>query len=305
MKINRNLYLSLSCVACISLYIISCKKDGSSNDNPVEKQEFASVTSASDAEAEGVFNDVFDNVIGVNTEVGIGGTGIFAGTRVPASQGEEILGGARGLDTTHCFTVNIVPLDSGTIFPLRVIIDFGTGCTALDGKTRKGKIITEYSNSLVIPGATATTTFDGYYVNDIKVEGTHTVTNGSTANNRSFTVEVDGKLSRDNGNFSEWNSTKTIAQVSGLGTPWVPADDVFEVTGSANGAVKIGDKLYEWNTKITNPLSKQFGCRYIAKGTIGLYKNSTLVALLDYGQGDCDNKATLTVNGAEAIITLH
>jgi hypothetical protein len=305
MKINRNLYLFLSCIACVSLYIISCKKDSSSITNPVEKQEFAAVTSASDAEAEGVFSEVFDNVIGVNTEVGIGGTGIFGGARVPARQEDEILGGAKGLDTTHCFTVNIVPLDSGTIFPLRITIDFGTGCTARDGKTRKGKIITEYSNSLIIPGATATTTFDGYYVNDIKVEGTHKVTNGSTANNRSFTVEVDGKLSRENGNFSEWNSTKTIAQVSGLGTPWVPADDVFEVTGSANGAVKIADKLYEWNTKITNPLSKQFECRYIAKGTIGLYKNSTLVAELDYGQGDCDNKATVTVNGAQAIITLH
>ena len=32
----------------------------------------------SDAEAEAVFDDVFDNVMGVNAEVGIGGTGFLA-----------------------------------------------------------------------------------------------------------------------------------------------------------------------------------------------------------------------------------
>src|SRR5262249_21819086 len=156
-------------------------------------------------------------------------------------------------------------------FPLKAVIDFGSGCTGRDGRTRKGKIIIVYTGRLILAGNSATTTFDGYYVNDTKVEGTHMITNTSTQDARSFTITVqDAKLSKINANYTQWNSEKTIAQTEGQATPIVALDDVFKLSGHAGGTVKRGDKLFQWETVITEALTKKFACRWIVKGTVSL-----------------------------------
>ena len=116
---------------------------------------------------------------------------------------------------------------------------------------------------------------------------------------------IDAKLTKSNGNFTQWNSDKTISQVEGLGTPLFPLDDVFTVQGGANGSIKKDDKFFQWSTTIEEPLVKKFTCRWIAKGVIVMRKSNTAVAELNYGNGTCDNKATLTVNGQVREITLH
>jgi hypothetical protein len=52
-------------------------------------------------------------------------------------------------------------------------------------------------------------------------------------------------------------------------------------------------------------LVKRFNCPRIVRGTIELRKGNTAIAVLDYGSGVCDNKATFTVNGTVYEITLH
>jgi hypothetical protein len=61
-----------------------------------------------------------------------------------------------------------------------------------------------------------------FYIDSIKVEGTHKITNSSsqitTQLSRQFTVDVNGKLSKPNGNYTEWTSHKVITQIEGLVT---------------------------------------------------------------------------------------
>ena len=58
------------------------------------------------------------------------------------------------------------------LFPIRVLMDFGVnGCVGPDGHFRKGKVVTEYTNRLLVPGAIAVTTFDGFYVDSVHVQG--------------------------------------------------------------------------------------------------------------------------------------
>lgn len=49
------------------------------NDHPTtaEQEEFATVSMQSEVSSDAIFNSIFDNVVGVNTEIGIGGTGVF------------------------------------------------------------------------------------------------------------------------------------------------------------------------------------------------------------------------------------
>lgn len=277
------------------LLLSSCQKEQSQDGSDEQQEEEASrVSSESDGESEIVFNGIFDDAIGVNEEVGIGGTGVFG--RVHA-----------------CPDVTVVRLNPPAIFPVKVILDFGAnGCVGNDGHFRKGKVITTYTARLLVPGAIATTTFDGFYFDSLKVEGIHKITNISPALNtqppvRKFTVEIiDGKLTRPSGNFVEWSSQKTITQLEGILTN-IALDDIFKVEGSARGKVKRGRLLVLWESNITEPLVKRFNCRWIVKGrvrTVRANSNSRWIAELDFGTGTCDNQAVITINGIRHQITL-
>jgi hypothetical protein len=297
-----SLFTRLTTIVLIaSIVLFSCKKEESDTLNPQQEEEAVMFSTESETENELVFNDVFDNVMGVSTEVGVGGTGVFG--RNIGSGGRDLI-----MDTVPpCVTLTIVPLNPPNRFPLKITIDFGTaGCLGKDGHTRYGKIITVYTGSLREPGKSATTTFEGFRINDISVEGKHVITNttGSTpgSNQKQFTVDVtDAKLSKPNGNYSQWNSQRVTTQIEGNGTI-LPYDDIFRITGGARGKVKRGNTIYAWVSEITEPLIKKFTCRWISKGIIRvrretLSNTSVWVSSLNYGNGDCDFKATLTING--------
>jgi hypothetical protein len=286
--------------AMLLLVFPACKKEEGATNTQQDQKDFALAVSESDAEAESIFDNAFDNAMGVNNEVAIGGTGVFGRVAAQAT-GNRVA----GTDTITCFTVTVSQATANR-FPLKVVIDFGAGCNGNDGKVRKGKIIIVYTGRLVQPGNSASLTFDGYYVDDTKVEGTQTISNTGTQDQKSFTIQVTGaRLSKPNGNYTEWNSERTITQTGGISTPILALDDVFTITGKSNGTVKRGDKVYQWTTQTTQPLTKKFACRWITKGTVVLEKGNTTVAVLDYGSGDCDNKASYTVNGVAYEITLR
>jgi len=296
-----------------ALQLASCKKEQSGGGGNPQDEEFASrASSEADAESEIIFNDVFDNVLGVNNDFGIAGTGVFGRANLGTESGIV----SRG-DTIRCFTITYIHLNPPDVFPARVILDFGAGCIGRDGHHRSGKIITTYTNRLVIPGAVATTTFDNFKFDGIKVEGTHEITNLSipvSVTNpilvHKWKVAVEGaKLTKPNGNYTEWNSTKYIAQVEGMLTPFIPLDDFYKIEGNANGKVKRDNIIVAWRAEITEALVKKFSCRWIVKGKIKVVRQtlsntSPWVALLDYGNGNCDNKALVTINGVTHEITL-
>lgn len=294
----------------VSLLVIGCKKENSDVLSPQEEEAAATYSMEAENESDLAFDDVFNNVMGVNSELGTGGVGIFGRT---GGSSDAVDGRANRVDSVPpCVTVTIVPQTPG-VFPKTVTMDFGTGCYS-HGHMRSGKIITVYTGRLIHPGSSATTTFDNFKIDSVKVEGTHKITNttGSTpgSNLRQFKVEVkNAKLTKPNGNFTEWNAVRVHTQIEGNGSA-APADDVFRIEGTAHGVVKRNALIVRWNTTIVEPLIKKFSCRWISKGIIktmrqGLSANSPWVAILNYGNGACDNLATLTINGNTRQITLR
>ncbi len=293
------------------LFLGSCSKESSDTVTPEQEAEVSRVSSESEAEAEMIFNRVFDDAMGVNADVAIGGTGVFgrAGMGTPDGSPET----AR---PTACLTVTITHPTTNP-FPVRVEMDFGpVPCLWPDGHTRRGKIITEYTNRLLVPGAVATTVFQDYFIDSMQVEGTHKITNTGTGNPntppaRQFTVEViDGKITKHNGNYIEWNSTRVITQLEGLATPDIPIDDVFKIEGHSRGRALRGSLLVAWESSVIEPLIKRFNCRWIVKGAIRTVRlnattNTPWVAVLDFGNGTCDNQAVITINGISHQITLR
>jgi len=288
-------------LAFITTFIIfiACSKSGNTDPNTDNtNKEQASNYLAADAQADAVFNDVQANVLGANADAGFGHGGVF---------GRQGFNGGReyGEDSIpSCVNVTVTPSTPGE-FPKTVTIDFGSGCTFNDGHTRKGKIITVYTGRMINQGSKATTTFDGFYFDTIKVEGTHTLQNNSTDTKLKFTATVEhGKLSAASGNFVEWSGNRTWMQSEGSSTPYNFLDDSYSITGSTQGSLHKDGNVSTWTTEIIDPLIRNLVCRYIVKGQTRITWNN-LTAILDFGAGTCDDQAEVNYNGIKFSITLH
>lgn len=285
----------------------SCKKESSATLSPQDRQSFFSITGKADAEASTLFDDIFDNSMGINSSVGLGGTGVFGNSYSPSYNGQITVQSTQRDNTNipHCYTVTSSFPDSPALFPVRFTIDFGDSCTASDGRTRSGQIIAEYTGRLIVPGSKATISFQNYSVNKVHVEGSVIVENTSQQNGRSFRVQVTGgKLSFASGNQLLWNRDLTITQTAGLSTPLAAIDDEFSLEGAGSGSFQTANSFYQWSHKITTPLVKRFACHWIEAGSVNIQRGQQDAAVLDYGSGDCDNKATITTGGQVLEITL-
>lgn len=55
---------------------------------------------------------------------------------------------------------------------------------------------------------------------------------------------------------------------------------------------------------ITKPLVKRDDCKYVVEGTIQFLKGDKIVAIIDFGDGSCDNLATKTIGDKVIVFTL-
>ncbi len=277
----------------VTLLFASCKKDNSTL-TPYDPSSTETATTLEagreDAEMEAQYDDVFNitasmnkSQVGEDLGVGVNVSGLYG-------LGDNVV------DSTSppCFTITVVPNIPG-VFPKTVTIDFGTGCLGIDGKYRSGKIVSIFTNRMLVPGAKVSTTFINYHVDSFKIEGTHITENTSTSNMQGWKVSViDGQVTNTVSNrWVKWGSTKSVLQVEGNGTTHYPLDDVYKITGSTRGSNSGG---HTWTAVTMEPLIKKFVCRWIVKGTVKLTRDGR-EALLDYGNGNCDNQAIIYING--------
>ncbi|GAB2852576.1 hypothetical protein [Hymenobacter ruber] len=181
-------------------------------------------------------------------------------------------------------------------------IDFGTtNCLCVDGRYRRGKILVRFTTDVNRRTAGAVVTRENYFVNDNQHTATRTFTDIGQG---SFTVDVTNAsiIRANNGGTHSWTANWTFTRTAGFGTPQV-SDDVYNVTGSSAGTNR---KNVGYTATIQNPLIKRADCpKYFVQGTIGLTNTNSKTMTLDYGNGTCDNVATVTVNGHTKTIALR
>jgi hypothetical protein len=191
-------------------------------------------------------------------------------------------------------------------FPAKKItVDFGTGCTSKYGVTRKGIINITLTDSLKTTGCVATITFQDFYINGYKKEGTITRTNttvagsGTRSHNRTI---LNGKITAPNGKYWLHTCNLDITQTAGVATPCDITDDVFTIAGTRTVTNSQG-KSRTGTTQ--TPLQKKAICANIDQGILKV-EGPNHVALIDFGNGSCDNQATISIDGRPArTITLR
>ncbi|MEW6469303.1 MAG: hypothetical protein AB1458_10275 [Bacteroidota bacterium] len=207
--------------------------------------------------------------------------------------------------TAACYTVTVNPALPNPAFPKTVTVDFGSvNCTGPDGIARRGQITAVFSGRYRDSLTTITITTNNYYVNNYRVAGTKTITNQGHINGvATFSVNVQNAVitTPDNKTIT-WNSQRTRRWIAGEGTLGLVSDDVYEITGSANGR---GTKGNTFTLTITTPLRVEMSCRWIVKGVIKLTPANLDDRIIDFGQGACDDQATVSIHGNSYTITLN
>jgi hypothetical protein len=187
------------------------------------------------------------------------------------------------------------------------IIDFGTSnCLCNDGRNRRGKIIVSYTGAYADKGSVHTITFEDYYQNDNKVEGTKTVTNrgNNSAGMPYFDINVTGSVIREDGTVITCQSTRRRTWIAGYDTPINWTDDKYEITGE--GVITRPSGSVNVSIPLSTPLIVSLDCRWIEAGTIVYSMSNGLIRSLNYGNTPvCDNKANVVLpNGTSKEITL-
>ncbi len=199
----------------------------------------------------------------------------------------------------RCGSLTISPLDPNA-FPKVITVDFGTGCTDNDGKFKSGKVTLSFGK-IWEPGSEVSLLYDNYTEDGAKLSGTFTLQNQSTPDAAIVTILAQNIKAADaNGNTLDYDAVQTFTQIAGHGTPLNGNDDVFNITGSIQTVLTNGQTV-DWT--IQTPLVKANNCFWVSAGT-GVLDINGLPVAVDYGDGTCDNKATITVNGQTYQITL-
>ena len=200
----------------------------------------------------------------------------------------------------------IITIDKAglTVFPKKMSIDFGTtGFTDKRGNVLKGKIYLTISNRMSIAGSSRKVEYSNFFINDNAVKGSKTVTyNGETGGKPSWSIVAKDTIVHVDGTTVVWNSERTRTRTDNNST-LVYWDDTYSITGSSNG-INAKGVAYSMQIDATKPLVIIGGWKYYVSGavTISTEKRS---ALIDYGDGTKDDKATITINGVTKTINLR
>ena len=258
----------------------SCSKDDSPDNATPPEDLTAQELTAARIQSDLVFDDVSSEVL----QVTLNGTT-----------------GAASTTSAACATVTISPQDL-TTWPKTITIDYGsTGCTGINGWVRKGKISYTLTKLPRETGAVVNVSFDNYFVNGYKLEGSYSITNNGSADaNLNITTRlVNGKITYPDGKWYTRTSTINWQQVAGSATASV-LDDEFNVTGEAVIKSSANNELI---TSSKTPLLRKVTCGNFVSGQLNVAYNG-IAGVLDFGGGTCDKKATLSLGTRNYEVTL-
>lgn len=179
-----------------------------------------------------------------------------------------------------------------------ITVDFGEGCEGPAGRIRKGKIIFTYTGRYYEPGSVITLTFENFFLNGKKLEGTRTVTNlsESVEDYPKHNIQlVDGKITWPDGTTitRETNRTRTWKRAAN------PINDEVEIFGTASGTNRRGISYNATVAEATPIVMKRScwasGVFMPVSGIKVMTRTGRVTITTDFGDGTCNKIVTLAI----------
>ena len=272
---TRNLILSGALLAGLVMFSACDKSDSPNFDTDVETDVIEQSEAIEDI-VESVIDEI-DAALASDLEV--------AGEAALKSAAEEV----------GCPTVTVDRPEDAR-YPKVVTFDYGTeNCEDRHGRMKRGKVIVTKTGPHWTEGSERTVVFEDFFVNDNAVEGSRTYRNEGQNEDGNWEFSTTVNVTVTTIEEISWTraADKIRTLVAGADTKNV-WDDEFLITGTSSGASSEG---YSVAREITTPLLKKRVCRFPVSGVIEIVRSkdeTSVTVLLDYGTGECDNKATVT-----------
>lgn len=261
----------------LSLVALGCNKDDDNNNSTGNQGPI----SQNDVKANAEVDDISDDILEIaetqsNEEVGGRGAG-----------GATFLGSCAAIATVQ---------NSGMWIRT---IDFGdTNCQIWNGNFVRGKLILTFSADFTANTRTISYAFENFYHNNRHVEGNRTVVKRILENGHpQATISLDLTVTTQTGVVYTRTGERIREFTAGYDTPFNLSDNAFAFTGSWTTTNSATGNAY--TSTITAPVVVQWNCiHYLVSGEITYVRTGDgATAVLDYGDGACDDDATITING--------
>ena len=271
----KKIQFFLSALVCLSLMIQSCKKDEATSDNTSDQMTAQDMTAQNDM-SEQVFDELEETL--------------------PTNFSD---GGAD--DRSGCAVITYAQ-PQGT-WPNVITVDYGTGCPQHHGLVFKGKLIVNQTDKMNVAGAVRVITFDNFYVENVKIEGSKTVTftGLNAAGQPEFVITGNETLTFPGGQTATRNINHNRKMIEGYGTN-PRADNVWSITIGDSGTNRNGNP---YTVTTLTALTKRAVCPWIGAGVLQ-FVNNNKTRTLDFGDGTCNRDAVLTLpDGTEREIKIR
>jgi len=301
MKMKKIFYIATAAIVCSGLLFTSCKKK--------EAEDNDTNGAADHALGETCSNDI----INIGQQASYGQSNFSTSSTYKLGEENQIY--------ATCAVITFDSLNNTDVDTLKV--DFGTSCVGKDGRTRKGILQFVYTAgkryrdsgnviSVTTPGNT-------YYVDNNQV-----IVNSKTITNKghdpvsgylTWTITSDIKVNRSNGNTVSWTASRTKVLLAGEmpnNQPINWAQAKIAIYGTATGSfTKSGGNAETFSVNVSQAkwLVRDFTCvsfrKYFVQGVLEFTPNGKPVREVNFGTGNCDNLAVITINGHTYNVTLH
>ena len=201
---------------------------------------------------------------------------------------------------TSCAIITI----NNKVSPQLLTIDFGTSCTGTDGKIRSGKIIVTSESFNNFPSI-RNKTFQNYIVDGKKIEGSviKTIQKDQVNNIRTATIMEDITITLPN-NEGTAHRVAALTRQYLFNSVGVRDDNQVKTFGTVEFTRVSGVKVSK-TVLAENPLVYSAACHHIISGLVSIITSTGHTWSIDFGTGECDNKAILTINNKSKEITIR
>ena len=157
-------------------------------------------------------------------------------------------------------------------------------------------MLIELSKEMNLEGAVKTITFNEFKVGEASIDGYRIVTNLGSNEDNHVEFSIEGEISIENkGIIRTKNFVRKRSWIEGYGT-CEREDDVFLISGTST--LYSGSKSVL--TAITTPIKiTPAVCQFPLEGEVSIDKGNGRGGVLNFGSGDCDSEATLTLSNGK------
>lgn len=201
----------------------------------------------------------------------------------------------------ECPDVAIDTAEAG--YPITITLNYGDSTVLRNGRVLSGIVEIVISGPKHTDGTTKTITYTNFTIDSVVVNGSITeLFSGDDSTSRKSTVTDELTFLYPDATLYTRVGQRVHNWLEGLDTELDPEDDKIEITGN----VTVINSLDESYSKtIIEPLIRLGSCKYYVQGIAQITLNSEVISEINYGDGTCDNEATITVAGVDSTIVLN